>query len=85
MERRQGEPSPAEGPASISGGERKDWIGKKVRHPRFGEGVVLDARRPDPDLELVVRFSEGPPRTLLARLANLTPADEEGGAPNGER
>ena len=84
LERRPGESSPAEGTAPISGGIRKEWIGKKVRHPRFGEGVVLDARRPDPDLELVVRFSEGPPRTLLARLANLTPADGEGRAPNGE-
>ncbi|MCL5952884.1 MAG: hypothetical protein M1509_00035, partial [Nitrospirae bacterium] len=84
LEKRPGESSPAEGTAPISGGIRKEWIGKKVRHPRFGEGVVLDARRPDPDLELVVRFSEGPPRTLLARLANLTPADGEGRAPNGE-
>ena len=60
----------------IHGVIRKEWIGKKVLHPRFGEGVVLDARRPDPDLEVVVRFSDGRSRTLLARLANLTFAGE---------
>ncbi len=57
---------------------RREWVGRKVLHPRFGEGLVIDARRPDPDLEVVVRFADGQSRTLLARLANLTPADEKG-------
>jgi hypothetical protein len=46
-----------------------------VRHPRFGEGVVTDAFSPDPDLEVVIRFSDGASRTLLARVANLTPLE----------
>ena len=55
---------------------RREWVGRKVHHPRFGEGLVVDARRPDPDLEVVVRFADGQSRTLLARLANLTPVGE---------
>ena len=51
---------------------RPEWIGRRVRHPRFGEGVVTDAFSPDPDLEVVIRFSDGASRTLLARVANLT-------------
>ncbi len=77
-------PEPEEPVAGgMSGVIRREWIGRKVRHPRFGEGVVLDARRPDPDLEVVVRFSDGRSRTLLARLANLTPAGEGEGSPQG--
>ena len=51
---------------------RPEWVGRKVRHPRFGEGVVTDAFSPDPDLEVVIRFADGASRTLLARVANLT-------------
>lgn len=51
---------------------RPEWIGRKVLHPRFGPGEVMDAFSPDPDLEVVIRFSDGTSRTLLARVANLT-------------
>lgn len=51
---------------------RPEWIGRKVLHPRFGPGEVMDAFSPDPDLEVVIRFSDGASRTLLARVANLT-------------
>ncbi len=54
---------------------RPEWIGRKVRHPRFGEGEITDAFSPDPDLEVVIRFSDGSRRTLLARVANLTVLD----------
>jgi len=56
---------------------RPEWIGRKVQHPRFGTGRVLDAFSPDPDLEVVIRFSDGTERTLLARVANLQVVTEE--------
>lgn len=57
---------------------RPEWIGRRVQHPRFGAGEVLDAFSPDPDLEVVIRFEDGRERTLLARVANLQMLGPEG-------
>ncbi|MDI6822981.1 MAG: 3'-5' exonuclease [Bacillota bacterium] len=45
--------------------------GQKVRHPRFGTGVVLSCRGEGEDAEVKVAFYENGIRTLVARYARL--------------
>ncbi|WP_376789486.1 ATP-dependent helicase [Thermoflexus sp.] len=45
--------------------------GMRVRHPQFGEGLVLESRRAGPDEEVVVMFEEVGLKRLLAGFANL--------------
>ena len=45
--------------------------GVRVRHPKFGEGVVLSVEPLDDDLKLVVRFSSVGQKTLRAKFAKL--------------
>lgn len=54
-------------------------IGDRVRHQRFGEGIVLEAKVVDDDVEVVVRFADksvGEKRLIasFARLERVTPA-----------
>jgi DNA helicase-2/ATP-dependent DNA helicase PcrA len=45
--------------------------GVRVRHPKFGEGLVLSVEPIDDDLKLVVRFSSVGQKTLRAKFAKL--------------
>jgi len=45
--------------------------GMRVRHPQFGEGLILESRRAGPDEEVVVMFEEAGLKRLLAGFANL--------------
>jgi DNA helicase-2/ATP-dependent DNA helicase PcrA len=45
--------------------------GVRVRHPKFGEGIVLSVEPLDDDLKLVVRFSSVGQKTLRAKFAKL--------------
>jgi DNA helicase-2/ATP-dependent DNA helicase PcrA len=45
--------------------------GVRVRHPTFGEGVVISLEPLDDDTKLVVRFSSVGKKTLRARFAKL--------------
>ncbi len=52
-------------------GERLYRDGDRVRHPRFGDGVVVTSKLTRDDEEVTVAFREGGVRTMLASLANL--------------
>ncbi|HJL18004.1 MAG TPA: hypothetical protein RMH99_20230 [Sandaracinaceae bacterium LLY-WYZ-13_1] len=41
---------------------------RRVRHPKFGEGTVLQELHDGPEPKLVVRFDQGAEKTLLARF-----------------
>jgi DNA helicase-2/ATP-dependent DNA helicase PcrA len=45
--------------------------GLKVRHPQFGEGVVLSVEPLDDDVKVVVRFNSVGRKTLRAKFAKL--------------
>ena len=55
-------------------GERVWRDGDRVRHPRFGDGVVVTGKLTRDDEEVTVAFREGGVRTMLASLANLEEA-----------
>ena len=67
--------SPARPPRVRVPGQRLYRDGDKVRHARFGDGVVVTSKLTRDDEEVTVAFREGGIRTMLASLANL----EEGG------
>jgi DNA helicase-2/ATP-dependent DNA helicase PcrA len=46
-------------------------LGVRVRHPTFGEGVVISIEPLDDDTKLVVRFSSVGQKTLRAKFAKL--------------
>ena len=48
--------------------------GARVRHPRFGDGTVLDIEMLTDDAKLVVRFASVGRKTLRAKYAKLEPA-----------
>jgi hypothetical protein len=56
----------------------QQWqVGDHVRHQRFGEGIILEAKVVDDDVEVVVRFADkalGEKRLIasFARLERLT-------------
>ena len=52
-------------------GERLFRDGDRVRHPRFGDGVVVTSKLSRDDEEVTVAFREGGVRTLLASIAGL--------------
>jgi DNA helicase-2/ATP-dependent DNA helicase PcrA len=45
--------------------------GLRVRHPQFGEGMVLSVEPLDGDTKLVVRFNSVGRKTLRAKFAKL--------------
>ena len=47
-------------------------VGAKVRHPRFGFGVVLAASGTSPTDRVDVRFADGSTRCLVIKFASLT-------------
>ena len=54
-------------------GERRYRDGDRVRHARFGDGIVVSARLTRDDEEVTVAFRDGGVghKTMLASLANL--------------
>jgi DNA helicase-2/ATP-dependent DNA helicase PcrA len=48
--------------------------GARVRHPKFGVGIVLSVEPLEDDVKLVVRFTTVGQKTLRARYARLEPA-----------
>ena len=59
--------------SSGKGGDREQEIqlGRRVRHPSFGEGVILDSEGDGPRLRLKVAFENGGTKWLLASVARL--------------
>jgi len=55
-------------------GQRLYRDGDKVRHARFGDGIVVTSKLTRDDEEVTVAFREGGVRTMLASLANLEDA-----------
>jgi DNA helicase-2/ATP-dependent DNA helicase PcrA len=55
-------------------GERLFRDGDRVRHARFGDGVVVTSKLTRDDEEVTVAFREGGVRTMLASMANLEDA-----------
>ena len=55
-------------------GERLWRDGDRVRHPRFGDGVVVTSKLTRDDEEVTVAFRESGVRTMLASIANLEEA-----------
>jgi DNA helicase-2/ATP-dependent DNA helicase PcrA len=47
--------------------------GDRVRHPRFGEGQVVELDWDDDPPRIVVDFEDGVRKRLAAKYANLTP------------
>ena len=60
-------------PRPIVPGERRYRDGDRVRHARFGDGIVVSARLTRDDEEVTVAFRDGGigRKTMLASLANL--------------
>ncbi len=54
-------------------GKRRFRDGDRVRHGRFGEGVVVSSRLTRDDEEVTVAFRGGGIKTLLASMAGLEP------------
>jgi DNA helicase-2/ATP-dependent DNA helicase PcrA len=52
-------------------GERLFRDGDRVRHPRFGDGIVVTSKLTRDDEEVTVAFREGGVKTLLASIAGL--------------
>ncbi|MGZ6270307.1 MAG: hypothetical protein ACXWMU_07045 [Candidatus Limnocylindrales bacterium] len=52
-------------------GERRFRDGDRVRHARFGDGVVVSSKLTRDDEEIKVAFREAGLKTLLASIANL--------------
>jgi DNA helicase-2/ATP-dependent DNA helicase PcrA len=52
--------------------EAKFKAGNRVRHPVWGEGIVLDSRIQDSDETLDVVFESVGLKRVIASLANLT-------------
>ncbi len=58
-------------------------VGERVRHTRFGEGIVVEARNTGDDQELTVAFEEVGLKRLLASLAPLERLDGPASGHNG--
>jgi DNA helicase-2/ATP-dependent DNA helicase PcrA len=53
-------------------GERQFRDGARVRHARFGDGIVVTSKLTRNDEEVTIAFSHGGGiKTLLASIANL--------------
>jgi len=49
-------------------------LGQRVAHPRFGEGVVLNAEGQGNGARVQVNFEDAGAKWLVVAYANLTPA-----------
>ncbi len=66
-------PRPAPAPRPIVPGERQFRDGDRVRHPRWGDGIVVSSKLTRTDEEVTVAFRDpgAGRKTLLASMANL--------------
>ena len=66
-------PRPAPAPRPIVPGERQFRDGDRVRHPRWGDGIVVSSKLTRTDEEVTVAFRDPAAgrKTLLASMANL--------------
>ncbi|MFM2105438.1 MAG: hypothetical protein RL338_470 [Chloroflexota bacterium] len=66
-------PAPAIPPRPIVPGERRFRDGDRVRHARFGDGIVLTSKltRDDEEVTVVFQDPDAGRKTMLASLANL--------------
>jgi DNA helicase-2/ATP-dependent DNA helicase PcrA len=69
MSRAEGSPPP--GPRSASVMEARFRAGTRVKHPTWGEGIVLDSKVQDEDEIIDVVFESVGIKRLAASLANL--------------
>ena len=64
--------------------ERDYQVGDRVRHPEFGEGLVLETRGRGESTSVLVAFQDKSQRRLVVRFAKLTllpaPGAKERGA-----
>ena len=51
-------------------------VGDAVRHPRFGEGTVVEVHAEGGDPRLVVTFADGRTRHLILAYARLEPVSD---------
>jgi len=58
-----------------NGADQGMGLGHRVRHPSFGEGVVLDSEGDGPRLRLKIAFENGGTKWLLASVARLDVLD----------
>ena len=49
-------------------------IGQVVKHPRFGDGVIIAAEGSGSDARVQVKFAEAGSKWLMLAVAKLTPA-----------
>ena len=47
--------------------------GMRVRHDKFGEGIVLSRQRTGNEIKLVVTFSRAGKKSLIEKYAKLKP------------
>jgi DNA helicase-2/ATP-dependent DNA helicase PcrA len=66
-------PSPARAPRPVIPGERQFRDGDRVRHARWGDGIVVTSKLTRSDEEITVAFKDAAVgrKTMLASLANL--------------
>jgi DNA helicase-2/ATP-dependent DNA helicase PcrA len=70
-----GAPAPAERPrgSPATGEDLPVRLGTRVRHPKFGEGVVLRFEGNGPNAQVQVNFEAAGSKWLMYAYANLTP------------
>ena len=71
--RRAADPGPSDQPRPIIPGERQFRDGDRVRHGRWGDGIVVTSKLTRSDEEVTVAFKDAAVgrKTVLASLANL--------------
>ena len=50
------------------------WVGQRVRHGKFGEGVITDLEGQGPRTRVQVKFAGAGSKWLMLDMAGLTPA-----------
>jgi DNA helicase-2/ATP-dependent DNA helicase PcrA len=70
---RPAQPAPARAPRPVIPGERQYRDGDRVRHARWGDGIVVTSKLTRSDEEITVAFKDAGVgrKTMLASLANL--------------
>ena len=73
--RRRSEPAPADKPAPRAESAPSFRTGQKVRHARFGDGIVVESKVTGDDEEVTVAFKNTGIKKLAASFANLERLD----------
>jgi len=60
--------------------ERPFQVGDWVRHPEFGDGLILEARGAGEAASVVVSFPDNTRRRLMVKFANLSRLEPPAGA-----